>query len=331
MFTKFLGLINELVSIYKSFLTAKKYNKRWPIFIAIIAVLAVGVVIIEQFASKSKSETLVNNNITIIQNINNYYESDYAGGENTSSNDGTNNCETLLVNFDDEDEMEAADSKSNFRRNTYSLQQASEGAMVEAVTFNSYKITDSDEIWYKEMTGEEIPQSTLRNETNFVGARVNNGINAGKDNIWEGTEIVAEDGQTYIVRLYIHNNGDDIAEGTKVRFYVPYGSSDTMIVDGWLTSSNAEPDTYSDTVTFKSKDGSYFRLEYVEGSALLENGGMAKGAGKALPDNITNQGNPTNSVNNEWITIGYDDFNGKIPGGYKYINYVSIQVKVAYD
>ena len=33
----------------------------------------------------------------------------------------------------------------------------------------------------------------------------------------------------------------------------------------------------------------------------------------------------------EWAEIGYAGFDGKILGGYRYINYVSIRVKVIYD
>lgn len=179
----------------------------------------------------------------------------------------------------------------------------------------------------------ELP--LLGNETNFVGARKNTGINAGSGNVWEGTEITAEDGETYIVRLYVHNNSpggfDAVAEDTKVRFYVPYDSAATQTVNGWLTSSNAVPQEYSDTVTFKSKDGTPFSLNYIYGSALLENGGFAHGNGVVLPDTITNQGNQTNEAEDEWTLIGYEALDGRIPGCYEYINYVSIMVRVVYD
>lgn len=220
----------------------------------------------------------------------------------------------------------------SIKRPTYSLQQVNEGTLGDTITFNSIKVADTDAAWAEEH-GLEMP--LLGNETNFVGARKNTGINAGGGNVWEGTEITVEDGETYIVRLYVHNNSPDgmdaVAEDTKVRFYIPYASSDQITVNGWLASSNAAPAEYSDTITFKSKDGVPFSLYYVSGSALLENGGFAKGAGVQLTDTITNQGNPTNKVEDEWTTIGYYGLDGKIPGCYECINYVSIRVKAVYD
>lgn len=218
---------------------------------------------------------------------------------------------------------------------TYSLQQINEGVLDDTITFNSIKIADSDSTWYKEQTGNDLPQGMLRNETNFVGARKDTGANAGADNVWKGTEITAEDGETYIIRLFIHNNNpngmDSVAENTKVRFYIPYDFSDRITVNGWLTSSNAIPEEYLDDVTFKSKDGTPFSLYYVSGSALLENGGCASGEGIVLPDSITNQGNPSNDTGDEWTLIGYNALDGKVPGGYGYINYVSIRVRAVYD
>lgn len=218
-----------------------------------------------------------------------------------------------------------------FSRPLYSYQQANEDA-IDHITFNSIKVVDTDTAWAKE-NGLELP--SLSNETNFVGAREDTGKNEGAKNVWEGTEITVEDGKTYIVRLYVHNNSpggiDAVAEDTKVRFYVPYGSASSQTVNGWLTASNATPVEYSDTVIFKSKDGIPFSLYYVPGSALLENGGFAKGSGVQLPDTITNQGNPSNHAEDEWTLIGYDALDGRIPGCYEYINYVSIRVSVAYD
>lgn len=224
-----------------------------------------------------------------------------------------------------------ATEDNDFSRTLYSYQQANEGA-IDHITFNSIKVVDTDAAW-AEANGLKMP--LLGNETNFVGARKNTGINAGSGNVWEGTEIMADDGETYLLRLYVHNNSsggmNSVAEDTKVRFYVPYGSASSQTVNGWLTSSNATPTEYSDTVVFKSKAGTPFSLQYVYGSALLENGGFAKGDGVILPDSITNQGNPTNNVEDEWTLIGYDALDGKIPGCYKYINYVSIMVRVVYD
>ena len=218
-------------------------------------------------------------------------------------------------------------------RPTYSLQEISEGALGDTITFNSIKISDSDYAWHKEVNGTEIAPGILLNETNFVGARKDTGINAGADNVWQGTEITAEDGETYLVRLYAHNNNPlgekAIAEDVKVCFYVPYASDTSVIVNGWLTAANATPNEYFDNVIFTSADGNPFHLEYVYGSAFLENNGIAA-SGLSLSDNIVNRTNPNDNQDN-WVFIGYDALDGKIPGCYQYANYVGIKVKVVYD
>lgn len=211
-------------------------------------------------------------------------------------------------------------------RPTYSLQEVNEGKLGDKITFNSIVIKDSDYEWYKNThDGKSIPTGTLRNETNFVGARENTGVNQGDKNVWEGDEIKVEDGKSYIVRLYVHNNSpkgtDAIARDTSVRFFVPGGSAKEQVVNGWLNSSNASPNQYLDDVTFKSDNGVPFHLEYVYGSALLENGGIASGDGIILSDNIIDDG----------VQIGYDALDGNVPGCYEYTNYVTIEVKAVYD
>ena len=227
--------------------------------------------------------------------------------------------------------MAFATEDDNFSRPLYSLQYVNEHDV--GVTFNSIKLADTDAAWYKQTTGKDLPSGMVRNETNFVGAREDTGVNAGSKNVWEGTEITAEDGKTYIVRLYVHNNSqkgeNGTAEDTQVRFHVPYGSGTSVTVDGELRASNATPNQYLDDVTFKSKDGTPFSLQYIYGSAQLENGGFASSNGVKLPDTVTNQGN--NSSNGEWTLIGYDALDGRIPGCYQYINYVAIMVRVVYD
>lgn len=220
-------------------------------------------------------------------------------------------------------------------RPTYSLQEMNEDALGETITFNSIVLQDSDYDWYKRThDGKSIPEGTLRNETNFVGARIADDDH-GVQNVWEGDEIIATDGDIFYIRLFIHNSNpgglNAIAEDTKVRFYIPSSPSNTITVNGWLTSSNATPSEYVDDVTFKSLNGEVFYLQYIYGSALLENGGIARGDGVRLSDNIINQSGTSKNTAHEWIQIGYDALNGCVPGGYKYINYVTIMVRAIYD
>ena len=139
-----------------------------------------------------------------------------------------------------------ANSNHNEKYSTYSLEQINDGSWKKGdITFNSIVLKDSDYEWYKNThDGKPIPQGTLRNETNFVGARVA-GTNQGAANVWEGDRISVEDGKTYVVRLYVHNNNPygeeegNVAKNTQVRFYVPQTASKNVTVNGWLKADNA--------------------------------------------------------------------------------------------
>lgn len=207
-------------------------------------------------------------------------------------------------------------------RQTYSLQEINEGILGDKITFNSISIKDTDYDWYLENKGEEIPAHTITEEVNYVGARV-----AGQDfDYWQGNEIEVQNGETYVIRLYAHNNNpggyDAVAEDTKVSFEIPQETGTNVRVNGYISSSNASPTGYVDYVDFKSDQA--FHLEYVYGSALLENNGIGANGGVQLSDDIVN------SVSGG-VLIGYDALDGKVPGCYQYANYVTIQVKAVYD
>ena len=208
------------------------------------------------------------------------------------------------------------------KRQTYSLQQVDEGILGDTVTFNSIKVTDTDAAWYKAHYGKDLPVGMLKNETNFVGAREDTGINAGEKNLWSDN-ITVEDGKTYIVRIYVHNNNPNgesgAAEDTSVHFFVPTLSDNSITVDGWITSSNAQPREYVDDVVFNSDIP--FHLEYQEGSAILENNGIGADGGCKLSDSVIDQ----------YTQIGYNALDGHIPGCYQYNNYASIEVKAVFD
>lgn len=217
-------------------------------------------------------------------------------------------------------------------RPSYSLQQINEDVLGDQITFNSIEITDTDNAWYKEHYNKDLPQSTITHEKNFVGAREN--TNTAKD--WSGNDIVVEDGKEYSIRLYVHNDNPNdynaIAENVKVAFSVPETSSKLVQVNGFIESSNAVPNKYWDYVNFQSDVP--FHLEYVYGSALLENNGFASvnniynvpGGGNGpvkLSDDIVDNADGT--------LIGFYGLDGRVPGCYKYAEYVTIRVKVVYD
>lgn len=185
--------------------------------------------------------------------------------------------------------------------------------------------------WDNKVVFNSITDSVIGSEFDFVGAREDTGINTGKDNVWNGRDIVAEDGKTYLVRMYIHNNGKSednwretgkgVSKNTRVFFSIPQAAGTEVKVEGFINSDNATPNEYWDSVTFKSADGEQFYLEYVRDSALIANNGYAAG-GKALSNDIVDKV--------EGTLVGYDGPDGNVPGCYEYDNYIGIRIKVVF-
>ena len=195
-------------------------------------------------------------------------------------------------------------------RRSYTIDQINHGALGDKITFNS------------------ISDSTIGDEKNFVGAREYTGVDSGKFNEWNGNDITVQDGKEYLVRLYVHNNNpwgtDAVATNTKVAFNIPTDSSTRVQVNGYITSDNATPSKYWDYVNFNSDQ--LFHLEYVYGSALLENNGIGKNGGRRLSDDIV-----TKAGSNNGTLIGYSQLDGNVPGCYQYANYITIRVKAVFD
>lgn len=216
-------------------------------------------------------------------------------------------------------------------RPLYTKKEIDEGALDSLmdegkVTFNSIK--DSTAEW--------------NNETNFVGARVDDGDH-GKDNQWEPNEITAKDGETYVIRAFVHNNtisdkntwkedGRGVAHDTKLSFNIPQVSDTQVDVHGIVTASNAVPQQISDGVTFKSENGQKFHLRYIYGSALEENNAIEpwydaegnKHTGRTISDDIV-------KAKSGGTSIGFESPNGELPGCYYFADLVSIKVQVVYD
>ena len=180
-------------------------------------------------------------------------------------------------------------------------------AMGDKITFNSF--TNNPNIG--------------GDERNFVGARVDNGVYDGKQT-WNANEITVEDGQTYIIRLYAHNNNPNgekaVAKDVTLHYTLPTTAGTSLSVQGAIDSSNSTPSRVWDDVVFKSKNGETFYLDYIEGSALYENNGIGKN-GLKLSDDIIQQNG---------VQIGYNALDGNIPGCFKYDSYTTIRVKAVY-
>ncbi len=201
--------------------------------------------------------------------------------------------------------MAWGDSSEGGRR-TYTVDEINAGALGDNIVMNS------------------ISNSTIGDERNFVGARLDNGDNGAK-NVWNANEITVEDGKDYIVRLYVHNNSpkgrEAVATGVTTTFSIDQKSASSIEVNGIIETENASPVDYWDNIIFKSADGSNFHLEYYKGSGLLENNGIGKNGGAKLDDKLVTEG----------VKIGYDALDGRIPGCYDFASYVTIKVKAVYD
>lgn len=195
-------------------------------------------------------------------------------------------------------------------RASYTINQINSGVLGNRIVFNS------------------ISNSTIGDEKNFVGAREYTGVNAGTANVWNGNDITVKNGQEYIIRLYVHNNNPNgtsaVSRNTRVAFNIPTTSSKQVQVNGYIFSDNATPSEYWDYVNFNSNQA--FHLEYVYGSALLENNGIGANGGAKLSDEIV-----TKAASKNGVQIGYDKLDGRIPGCYTYDGYVTIRVKAVFD
>ena len=184
-------------------------------------------------------------------------------------------------------------------RKSYTIEEINNGAIDDKIVLNS------------------ISNNPDLNELYFVQARA-----ADSANIWNANDIEVENGKEYIVRLYVHNNNprgtEMIAKDVNANVYVPTESGKSLTVAGTITSSNATPSKIWDEVVFKSSTNT-FHLEYVKGSALIENKG--KISGTKLSDNLVMGG----------TTLGYDSLNGEIPGCFGYAAIVTFRVKAVFE
>ena len=230
------------------------------------------------------------------------------------------------------------DNSASGARQKYTVEDINNGALGklndknQKVVLNS--IMEDSEAKKSGKTG-----NTLGSELNFVAARKYNNDNNGVKNVLNGNTITAEDGQYYIVSMYVHNNNPNgyqaVAEGVKGYFTVPGETANKITVGGVITmnatgSSNsganvtADITKYWDTVDFTSDHR--FHLEYVSGSGLLEankvdaNGNITGGVSAKLSDAIVSTG----------VMFG-QNLDGKLPGCFKFDNWVGIKVKVVYD
>ena len=143
-----------------------------------------------------------------------------------------------------------------------------------------------------------------------------------KDNTYSGPgnwvdEITVQNNKEYTVRMYVHNNAAEnlnlVAQNVTAKFNVPTYSAKNIQIDGFLSSTNANPGTVFDQANFKSDTN--FNLSYVAGSAKYINNVFPTGT--ALPNTVVSTG----------AALGYNQMDGKIPGCFQYSGLVVFTVK----
>lgn len=331
MIERIAGFLADIVAIISGVIVIKQniIKAKWgKVFVGII-VVAAGITTFVAILYFAKNRVYLTNGIA--QNIStNAVGNNYGTINNYSivACGGNSGDDNLLIG----DTLRDASvwSDSNGSREIYSLEEINKGVSGDKITFNSIVLKDSDYAWYESThDGKSIPEGTIEDERNFVGARENTGKNEGAKNIWNGNDIKVEDGKIYLVRLYANNNGPNgmtgASENTRVKFYVPTESARTITINGVIKSSNATPSEYWDYVNFTSDIP--FHLEYIYGSANLSNNFFTH----------TDTADNSYKLSDELVTgdngvlIGYNSMNGVVPGGYQFDCYIAICVKVIND
>lgn len=171
----------------------------------------------------------------------------------------------------------------------------------------------ADHITFNSITDNPI----VGDERNFVVIKDAANTNSGG---WQDN-ITAEPGKEYLVRVYVHNNAADnlnlTAVNTRVSASVPTTTGKKVSLSGFVSADNAAPQKVWDDASLNStKD---FNVAYVPGSARIYNNGYAKGGnGQALPDSI---------VTYAGALVGYNGPDGKVPGCFEYVSYVTFKIK----
>lgn len=195
----------------------------------------------------------------------------------------------------------------------YTMQQIDDGILGDKIVFNS--ITNNP----------NLGEGANGDERKFVGAREYKDTDPTHD--FRTDELQVEDGKEYELYMYAHNDNprgiQAIAKDVRAFFNIPNVCAKNQRITGFLDSSNATPTEVLDDVYLKSDTNFY--LVPVSGSATIYSKGKTNGM--TLSDDIW--GGATGST--EGVLLGYDSLNGEIPGGFLYVQILTIRVKVIYD
>ncbi|MBR3131823.1 hypothetical protein IKG33_00185 [Candidatus Saccharibacteria bacterium] len=207
-------------------------------------------------------------------------------------------------------------------------------ALVGVVTLTNYQANAENATWGPERTtytwdnpayeptfNSMADNPTIGDERNFVRVREYGTGDTYSDN------VDIEAGKTYEVYVYYHNNaggdtnsdGSGIANNVRLRMEAPEAvdAGEAAVIKGIISATNSNPSEVWDTAFLHTDEIVYLR--YVDGSAVIHNGGSSNG--KVLSDAAL------------WDDQGvflayYDNYWGVIPGCNEYAGYVTFQIKV---
>lgn len=183
-------------------------------------------------------------------------------------------------------------------RVSYSKQEVADGALDDQAVFNS--LSDGD----------------FGNEKRYISARK---AESESNAAWTYRELTVKDGETYTLRIYLHNNGGQTATGTRVAINLPTDSARQIPVHGFIFSDNTTPSQYWDGILFKANQE--FHLEYLYGGAELTSGELGT---IPLDDAVV-----TKAASERGVQVGYSAKDGEMPGGAEC--FVTVKVRVAMD
>ena len=159
---------------------------------------------------------------------------------------------------------------------------------------------------------------SIGDERNFVRVRdVTNNVYVD--------DITLEDGKVYEIYIYYHNNADGhevgrqaigIADGVTMTSNFPsiVKPGEVFTANAQITALDTEPKTVWDGVYLRANES--MKLTYVEGSALIYNGGALNGQSIG-PSYLFGEG----------ALLGYNKFSGMLPGCNEYAGRVVYQLK----
>lgn len=224
---------------------------------------------------------------------------------NASEGQGNRDYTVVINGVVNDDALKTGWGDNIGGRNMYSKHQVyDENALGDTITFNS--LTDN--------------MDNGGDERNFVIAKKDKGFDPKKGDLWSSDVIAVDEEEIYTIAMYVHNDNPNginaMAEDVVAHVTLPLEAGRTLGVQCSIDSSNAVPTRYWDGVNFKSDRD--FVLEYIEGSAVVKNNGIGKDSGYTISDNL---------ITSYGVPLGYEQLDGRIPGGSEYELYVEFKVQ----